>query len=75
MPASNRHGFEAAIEQCGMPRGFLPWGLSNTGPQGGAMRAFVTSDGQVSDNPTQEPSGEKDPWRRVLSRALLTEIR
>lgn len=36
---------------CGMPRGFLPWGLSNTCPQGGAMRSYVACDGQVSDNP------------------------
>jgi hypothetical protein len=36
---------------CGMPRGFLPWGLSNTCPQGSAMRASVAYDGQVSDNP------------------------
>ncbi len=41
---------------CGMPRGFLPWGLSNTCPQGGAMRTSVACDGQVSDNPKQKRS-------------------
>ena len=39
-----------------MPRGFLPWGLSNTCPQGGAIRAPVACDGQVSDNPKQVQS-------------------
>ncbi len=39
-----------------MPRGFLPWGLSNTCPQGGAIRAPVACDGQVSDNPKQGQS-------------------
>ena len=41
---------------CGMPRGFLPWGLSNTCPQAGAMRASAACDEQVSDNPKQLPS-------------------
>ena len=43
-----------------MPRGFLPWGLSNTCPQARAMPTSVACDGQVSDNPKHQqaqPSG------------------
>ena len=43
-------------EMRSLPRGFLPWGLSNTCPQGGAMRTAVARDGQVSDNPKHQPT-------------------
>jgi hypothetical protein len=49
----NRHSCGRPSTSCGMPRGFLPWGLSNTCPQDDAMRASVACDGQVSDNPKQ----------------------
>jgi hypothetical protein len=44
-------GAKRESNHCGMPRGFLPWGLSNTCPQGSAMRTSVACDGQISDNP------------------------
>lgn len=50
----NRHSCGRPSTSCGMPRGFLPWGLSNTCPQDGGMRASAACDGQVSDNPKQE---------------------
>jgi len=52
----------AGVNHCGMPRGFLPWGFSNTCPQVGSMPTSVTCDGQVSDNPKQERSSSSDRY-------------
>lgn len=61
-----------------MPRGFLPWGLSNTCPQGGAIRAPVACDGQVSDNPKQHQSvatGSKVAAQFCFAPVLVQAIR
>jgi hypothetical protein len=50
----------------GMPRGFLPWGLSNTCPQDGGMRASVACHGQVSDNPKHRWSLAKGGFLALL---------
>jgi len=52
--AHYHHSVVASSDHRGMPRGFLPRGLSNTCPQAAAMRGVVSSRGQMSDNPKQE---------------------
>ena len=59
-----------------MPRGFLPWGLSNTCPQDGAMRPSVACDGQVSDNPKQLQSSRTGSFQTLqLYRDARTPFR
>ena len=59
-----------------MPRGFLPWGLSNTCPQDGGVRASVACDGQVSDNPKHFLSfTEVSFWAGHLQKWLTLVLR
>ena len=69
---SNPHSRVAFSRHRHTPRGFLPWGLSNTCPRLGAMRDAVPRDGQLSDNPKQErPIGnDRFPQRAVCVLAV-----
>ena len=55
-----RHRAAARPDHCGMSRGFLPRGLSNTRPQGCGVRCSVLTRGRVSNKPKQKKPGTRE---------------